>query len=286
MAKAPDTIQKQYTNPLGILGWRYPNRNHKKMVVIDRGIAYIGGINFSDHNFKWPDMMIRLTDPDMVTALREDFLSTWNGKNQSKKLDCQRGALYFLDGAHSFNLVKDLIKQIESATGSIDVVSPYLGHPFIAPLLNASKKGVKVRILLPLKNNKIWVNESLMGAFSRHSVQILFLPEMIHLKAILLDKSVLVTGSFNFDIVSCCFEQEVVLSTRDPVLVESFRRDILRPFLKKSVSYDPQKTRDRHYNRAIYAIITVLSVLILFLCRGISIVRRYPIPRSNRVRHR
>ena len=47
------------TNPVGPLGIYYPARNHKKLIVAD-DVAYIGGINFSDHNFAWRDFMLRI----------------------------------------------------------------------------------------------------------------------------------------------------------------------------------------------------------------------------------
>jgi len=50
-------ITVYFTNPLGFMFHRYPNRNHKKMMLIDDDIAYIGGINFSEHNFAWHDIM-------------------------------------------------------------------------------------------------------------------------------------------------------------------------------------------------------------------------------------
>ena len=50
------------TNPVRRNPLRYPLRNHKKLLVIDDA-AWIGGINFSDHNFAWHDMMLRIEDP-------------------------------------------------------------------------------------------------------------------------------------------------------------------------------------------------------------------------------
>jgi len=52
------------------------------LIVIDDRAAYVGGINFSEHNASWHDMMIRLTDTDAVAFLTNDFRSTWNGGDQ------------------------------------------------------------------------------------------------------------------------------------------------------------------------------------------------------------
>eukprot|EP00179_Madagascaria_erythrocladioides_P023850 CAMPEP_0198358008 /NCGR_PEP_ID=MMETSP1450-20131203/129033_1 /TAXON_ID=753684 ORGANISM="Madagascaria erythrocladiodes, Strain CCMP3234" /NCGR_SAMPLE_ID=MMETSP1450 /ASSEMBLY_ACC=CAM_ASM_001115 /LENGTH=111 /DNA_ID=CAMNT_0044064703 /DNA_START=27 /DNA_END=359 /DNA_ORIENTATION=- len=55
-------IAVTFTNPLGWMALKYPLRNHKKMVILDSEVSFLGGINFSDHNFAWHDMMVQLSD--------------------------------------------------------------------------------------------------------------------------------------------------------------------------------------------------------------------------------
>jgi len=57
-------VKIRYTNGYGATPRRLLSRNHKKLIVIDDRAAYVGGINFSEHNASWHDMMIRLTDTD------------------------------------------------------------------------------------------------------------------------------------------------------------------------------------------------------------------------------
>src|SRR5436853_672192 len=75
-------IKIKFTNPYGLSPRRLLSRNHKKLIVIDNQVAYIGGINFSEHNAAWHDMMLRIEDRDAVAFLREDFISTWNGRDR------------------------------------------------------------------------------------------------------------------------------------------------------------------------------------------------------------
>src|SRR5258708_17859313 len=56
-------VAVKFTNPYGPSPRRVLSRNHKKLIVIDEAIAYIGGINFSEHNAAWHDMMLRIDDP-------------------------------------------------------------------------------------------------------------------------------------------------------------------------------------------------------------------------------
>ena len=68
----------RFTNPYGLSPRKLLSRNHKKLIVLDDRVAYFGGINFSEHNAAWHDMMLRVEDESVVEFLREDFLATWN----------------------------------------------------------------------------------------------------------------------------------------------------------------------------------------------------------------
>lgn len=59
-------------HPLGAAGRHLPLRNHKKLVVADDAL-YLGGINFSDHNFAWRDMMVRLNNGALADWLVQDL---------------------------------------------------------------------------------------------------------------------------------------------------------------------------------------------------------------------
>src|SRR5918992_1132324 len=88
----------RFTNPYGPTPRRLLSRNHKKLIVIDETTAYIGGINFSEHNAAWHDMMLRVDTAEAVAFLREDFLSTWDGGDRVAHRDCSDIELLTLDG--------------------------------------------------------------------------------------------------------------------------------------------------------------------------------------------
>ena len=70
-------IEIQFTNPLGPVWLKYPLRNHKKCVLIDQAISYVGGINITEHNFGWKDLMIRQQDEQLASALYSSFKADW-----------------------------------------------------------------------------------------------------------------------------------------------------------------------------------------------------------------
>ena len=79
-------IDIRFTNPLGLLWMKYPMRNHKKCVLIDHQISYVGGINITDHNFGWKDLMIRQQDEQLASALHASFQADWQAGFIPQKL--------------------------------------------------------------------------------------------------------------------------------------------------------------------------------------------------------
>ena len=55
----------RFGNPIGPSPVKLLRRNHKKLALIDETVAYLGGINFCDHNFAWDDMMFRVEDDEL-----------------------------------------------------------------------------------------------------------------------------------------------------------------------------------------------------------------------------
>ena len=79
-----DGVGVRVTNPMAGSWLRYPLRNHKKLLVMDEA-AWIGGINFSDHNFAWADMMLRIEDAAVADWLAETFAADWMGSPQAAR---------------------------------------------------------------------------------------------------------------------------------------------------------------------------------------------------------
>lgn len=221
------------TNRLGTLGLNYPFRNHKKIIVVD-DVVYLGGINFSDHNFAWHDFMVRMSDQEIVKTLVEDFEITCQKKNQSaiKKLDA--GRLYFLNGANSKKEYIDLFNQILKVQRSITILSPYISDPLLRKL-NKLNESIEVNIITPNQNNKPLMKRGLYGKVRKLNFKLYeYAGGMSHLKAMLVDGTKLVFGSSNFDVVSYYLEQEVVMISEDPELIAQFKRRIQEPAIRQS----------------------------------------------------
>ncbi|MEM6681609.1 MAG: phosphatidylserine/phosphatidylglycerophosphate/cardiolipin synthase family protein [Pseudomonadota bacterium] len=233
-------IDLTFTNPLGPLFYKYPHRNHKKLMLIDNDVAYIGGINFSEHNFEWHDMMLRIECPDVAGFLQSDFDQTVSGQNQSRKMCFGDMDLYCLNGAASHALYEDIFSVIRAATKSIQIVSPYITAPFLDVIGQQALAGVSVKIISPAANNKSLLKHYLQHQRAKYPFEILMYEgAMSHLKAILVDDDILMLGSTNFDFASYFLEQEYCAVIRHADTVAQFKTKVLNDALAASVPYRP-----------------------------------------------
>jgi cardiolipin synthase len=208
------------TNPIAGRVARYGVRNHKKLIVAD-DVAYIGGINFSDHNFAWHDLMLRIEAPGPAGFLAEDFDATWESRSTLRHARFDRLVLSALDGRTNAEGFRPLLAAIAEAKERIEIVSPYLSFPFVGILADAVRRGVRVDLLTPYAGNKPMVRHYLSDAARRAGFHVDLLPEMTHLKGMLIDDRLLVLGSSNFDFPSYYSLEEYVAMIEDKALIAS-----------------------------------------------------------------
>jgi cardiolipin synthase A/B len=234
----------RYGAPLGALLRRLPARNHKKSVLIDDRIAYIGGFNFSDHNFAWHDMMLRIDDERVAAFLRKDFDTTWARQPRPLSADFDGLALDVLDGRSNSAAFVRLFKYIGDARREIVVHTPYLMFPFTTHLAAAARNGVRVTVITPEHNTIPALRRYIAGVAARYGFGLhVYQGCMSHLKAILIDDECLVMGSSNFDYLSYRRFHEIVAYITDIRVIQQFRGSVLEPDLARSVRVAPRALR-------------------------------------------
>lgn len=234
-----DKVDINFTNPLGFMFCKYPHRNHKKIMLIDDDISYIGGINFSEHNFEWHDMMLRIENKELCTFLKNDFDITRSGKNQSIRKSFEGIDVYVLDGYRSQDLYNELFETLRAAKKSIHIVSPYITAPFLDVIGERALAGIDVKIISPAANNKKLLKYYLQYQQQKYHFEIfMYQAKMSHLKAIIVDDEILIAGSTNFDFASYFLEQEYCAVIRDPKTVSEFKSKVVDDAMARSTIYE------------------------------------------------
>jgi cardiolipin synthase len=222
------------TNPVGGNPLRYPVRNHKKLLVID-DVAWIGGINFSDHNFAWHDVMLRIEDRAVADWLAERFGCDWQGEPRPAEVQLDGIKLLSLDGTDNARQLAALLARIAGAKRSLEMVSAYATFPFVDAMAAAARRGVAATLYTPIENNKPVVRDYLCGIAENSGLTVRLTPGMTHAKALLIDGETLVLGSCNFEFVSYRTNSEFVAVIEDPELIADFEARLLAPMRENSV---------------------------------------------------
>ncbi len=221
-------VPVRFCGPLGPLLSRAPRRDHKKLVLVDDRVAYVGGINFSDHNFAWRDLMLRIEEPQAARFFAGDFLRTWQGRPAAASARLPGLELHALDGrSNEAVLEAALLSRVDRARESVHVECPYMTEPFLARLAAAVRRGVSVTVVAPEANNWGLVRDLLSWPRATQGVEVrLYRGRMTHMKACLVDDVTLVLGSANFDLWSYHFQGEYVAVVTDPLVVADFSRRV------------------------------------------------------------
>jgi cardiolipin synthase len=229
----------KFSNPYGASPRKLLSRNHKKVIVIDTRTAYIGGINFSEHNAAWHDMMFRIDDAESAGFLRGDFLSNWDRRNQFAQQACENIQLLTLDGRDNRRAFQRVFELIDDARNTIFVESPYITFPFYERLRAAAMRGVEVKIVTPEQNNwRMFRNYARLES-ARSGIDLrLYRGGMSHLKAMLIDDEYLIAGSSNFDYLSYRLYQEIVAIFTNRELIDDFRARVMLPDLAAAATVD------------------------------------------------
>jgi cardiolipin synthase A/B len=263
-ALARSGVDVRVTQPLGGNPLRYPSRNHKKLLVADDA-AWIGGINFSEHNFAWPDMMVRISDRRVSDWLAATFEADWQGRAAPARQDFPGSlSLHALAGSNNLANFAPILDLLAGARRRLEVISPYPTFPFLDAMARAAGRGVPVTLYTPRANNKPVVRDYLLRATRRHGIAVGLLPEMTHTKAALIDGELLICGSTNFDFVSARTSAELVATIRDKALVSEAERHLFasaRARAEPPVAADRTAWRGRVATVALHAADAVIARL-------------------------
>jgi len=232
-------IETRFTNPYGLSPRRLLSRNHKKLIVLDDATAYIGGINFSEHNADWHDMMLRIEDETVARFLREDFVATWNGHDRVTHRQFDGIEFFTADGRSNREAFQRVLDLIDAARQTIFVESPYITFPFYERLRAATRRGVAVKIVTPEQNNWGFFANYARLESARSEIDLrLSKGGMSHLKAMLIDDQYLIAGSSNFDYLSYRIHQELLAVITVPAIVADFRERVMVPDLANARSVE------------------------------------------------
>jgi cardiolipin synthase len=204
-------------------------RNHRKMLLIDDKISYVGSFNLTEYNLNWRESVLRIKG-DLTLTFKKVFNLDY--KIYNKYVLIKTNYLRLLRH-NQFEVVRDMpsitrqrimrryIQMIRKAKESVVVVTPYFlpGYMLRKSLLDAVQRGVKVHVIIPKRSDVGLVDilrNKYMGVLHLGGIHFsMYYPHNLHAKLLLIDNSHFSIGSPNFDYRSFRYMYEVVLLGRN-----------------------------------------------------------------------
>ncbi len=218
-------------------------RNHRKLLVVDGEVAFVGGMNIGDrhlveaaHGGGVADVHFRLGGP-VVAQIQTIFAEDWRfatgeiielvGPDTVPEKEGRAICRAFSDGPNEDldKLSMVLIGAVSLARRRIDIMTPYFipTPSLVTALQTAALRGVRVRILLPERSNLRfvdWATRNLLWELLEYEIEILYQPPPFpHSKLFIVDDHFAVIGSANIDPRSLRLNFELAVEVFDTGLV-------------------------------------------------------------------
>ncbi|GAA5154634.1 cardiolipin synthase [Microbacterium pseudoresistens] len=252
-------------------------RNHRKLLVVDGEVAFLGSQNVTDSSYNlpknirrglhWVDLMVRIDGP-VVSSVNAVFLSDYYSETDrvpdtlrlnisergSGDLDCQ-----IVPSGPGFDVENNLrlfLGLLYAAQRKIMIVSPYFvpNEAVLLAVTAACDRGVQVELFVSEEGDQAIVyhaQRSYYEALLRGGVKIWMYrkPYILHTKSLTIDEDIAVIGSSNMDMRSFGLNMEVSMLVRGEEFVDELRavedeyRSLSRELTAEEWAQQPLRSR-------------------------------------------
>jgi cardiolipin synthase len=275
-----DTVRRMETAGVEVeryhpLRWyslsRMNSRTHRKLLIVDGRIGFIGGVGIADqwlgnarNEREWRDSHFQLEGP-AVAQLQAAFMDNWNKTRPEilqtdayfpslKSAGAAKAQVFKSsprEGSASMRLM--YLLSIAAAKTEILIANSYFvpDDESVEALIRAQRRGVRVEIIVPGTHSDTAVtrraSRSRWGPLLESGVSIWeYQPTMYHCKVMVIDRSWVSVGSTNFDNRSFRLNDEANLNVSDRELahqqLRAFEEDRSR---SRQISFDEWQRRPR-----------------------------------------
>jgi cardiolipin synthase len=234
-------------------------RNHRKLMLIDDEVTWIGSSNLTAYNMNWRESMLRIKSGGMTFIFTKLFMQDFRIYNK-----------YIFNKAYNTRLVRykdfeilrdapsiavkrvnqKFIRLIKAAKKTVHIETPYFlpGFMLRKVMIDAAKRGVEVTVILPKQSDVNLIDvlrNKYLGPLHHSGINFLFYrPNNLHAKMMLIDAEIFALGSSNFDYRSFRYMYEIMLFGKEPDIVSQVKNHIQKT-ISESIPFDIKKWSER-----------------------------------------
>jgi cardiolipin synthase len=245
-------------------------RNHRKILVVDGKVAFMGGINIADRYINggsfgyWADTHMKI-EGESVQSLQAIFMVDWYFV--SREILLRKSKMYFPGSAVNkrvliqiatsgpdsdwASIMQAYFSIINSAKRHIYIATPYFTptEGVLTAIKTASLSGVDVRLMLPEKSDShivYWCTMSYLGDLMNAGVKVyLYSKGFNHSKFITADSHLSAVGSANLDMRSFEHNFEVMAIIYDEQITKQLERSFQIDIQNNSKQVNPEHWESR-----------------------------------------
>ncbi|NDV69738.1 cardiolipin synthase [Dysgonomonas sp. 25] len=267
------------------LASRVNYRNHRKIVVIDGKVGFMGGMNVADRYIKgvdygiWRDNHIKV-EGKAVAGLQTSFIIDWN---YSRKEFLSDDSYFPKIATQGDNLVQfvtsgpmgqyksihiGIIQAIYNAKDYIYIQTPYFvpTDQLMSAIQTAAMRGVDVRLMIPRNSDTTFVHIATMSfikELQEAGVSVyLFEGGFLHSKMTVIDDSLTITGSANMDVRSFEHNFEIDAFIYNEGSARSARRIFEQDMVMASLLYPEDWAKRSNFRKFAESIVRLFSPLL------------------------
>ena len=231
------------------------NRNHRKMLIVDRNIGFTGGVNIGDPwasaqdgGEGWRDDMIRVEGPAVnqmcriflhglssiaqgLDGVREVSAARIQEEHDAPDTSVRVLANHFFGERRAIR--SEYLRRIEEARARVYITNSYFvpDRRIRLALAEAAQRGVEVRVILPGESDVPAVFYAGRKQYTWMQKRGIHLHEwqgvILHSKTAVIDGAWCTVGTYNLDYRSLRFNLEVTVSVEDQNVAQACERRFL-----------------------------------------------------------
>lgn len=249
-------------------------RMHRKVLIVDESVAFIGGVNLQQKSRFWNDLVVRIKG-SLVKKVVASFVKSYvnaGGKdlsllNKNNKIPKDKMDNWIIDHfpiRKKFYFKRVYEKYLNDAKKSIILTTPYFMPKrwLCLALHQAVLRGVKVEILVPQNTDHGFINDRVnyfyIYKLSRLGIKFYMEENMNHAKTILIDGEKAMLGSQNLDFLSFDFNSEVGIFLKDQKIVSKLDQ-IITEWKKDSVLFNNKTYKPKWFDYILSPVINIFS---------------------------
>lgn len=234
-------------------------RDHRKLLLIDHKISYVGSANISDEHMHWRECVLRVEDK-ITVQLELFFLQNWESHNKHIKKRVKSALHRYYEVVDDFPSAlhsptkKKYLRLINLAKKEINIESAYFIPPkkIRTAIYRAIRRGVNVRIVIP-DISDVWLVDYVRNLYLeklyRRGVKLFYYKkELLHSKIMTVDNDFFMIGSTNITFRAFVYNYEINLAGNNKGVVKELKKHF-KDSLNGSEPFVYEKWKKRSFFR-------------------------------------